>query len=530
MELAFLVVFAIVAVAFLVIGHKGKRHSTTVQGLFLMDGELEPRPFAATLAASNYSLGNMVYVSLIWGYLFGFSAILWLCLGFIVAAALYIFFLNHFSAFRSYIEDRKNSGSIHEYLEIRARRNPMDRNARRTRLAASFITIVGLLIALTLEIFLATLLFSLISEAHPTTIFVVLTALICVYSAHGGFWAVVYTDAVSGLMLILGVVLIGAIYFIVDLPYVSYSDSYGFEIFSVRGLLLAPGWVGISVIVITFVWYLTTMDTWQRASSSRSGETAKKGMITGTKWLVLGIIVFSSIGIWDRLAILPSLSQELAAVHSGGYNPLTDFFLLKDQLDGFWQWALGFIAVAFVVAGLSTADTFILICGHSFVSDVIVGYGKKATFGDLTDDENQLFAGFGQAIIAVMGLFVIVSYFVFQGIGILTTDNALNTFFVAYSIQFALLAPVLFSVWPQRPSSGVVLAAILASVVVGLFWGVGSAMSAASGGSAISAANEFLVVLKLSWNHMVYLTPLATIGIGVLILGVGRCAGWCVED
>ena len=501
----------ILAIILIYEGYRGRKKSTTLNELFLYGGGLNLGPFVGTLAATNFSLGNMIYFSLIWGYFFGLSALLWLWIGFLLAAAVYVYFFRAGSPIRTYVTTQTNSGSVHEYLEQQYASSKQDASARQLRLAASLTTIICLLVALTLELFLAATLLAPLIQADLTTTFVVLAVIIGAYAAMGGFWAVVITDLLQGLLLTIAGVLILIIVGLLDLPLASYSANYPSTAWAT---LKGPGWAGIaSIIGITFGWYLVTMDTWQRACASRSEKVPKKGIILGQIPIVLGILFFCLLGMYDNLGLRDNLDPSLASHHSQGYNALTDLFLYTDALSGFGQSLMAIVALAFVLAGLSTADTFLIVCGHSFVSDLMVGIMRRETFGDLDKSESSLLAGAGRAIVASLGVFVVGLFFVLNYFGLL--DNPLILFYLAYSVQFSLFAPVLFSVTKHRPPSGAALAALLASLVVSIGWGFGFSLTGHTG-----LADR----LGITLDDLLYLTPIPTQLVGILILGAAFLA------
>lgn len=198
MENTIIVTMLVVGALFLFEGRRGFKRSPNLQAFFLMDEPLRMGWYVGTLAATNFSLGNMIYLSLIWGYFYGLSGTLWLWIGFAIAAATFFLFIRKFPSVQQYIEDRSNSGSVHEYLEKSFSRQQGDATARRIRFAASLSTVLCLLIALTLEIYLAASLLSPLIGVDVWVVFLVVTTLICVYSAIGGFYSVVLTDIIQG--------------------------------------------------------------------------------------------------------------------------------------------------------------------------------------------------------------------------------------------------------------------------------------------------------------------------------------------
>lgn len=508
MASAITLAMALLAIVLFIKGYRGLRESSRIDEFFLMNGELRLGPFVGTLAATNFSLGNMIFLSLIWGYFYGLSGAFWLCVGFILAAAVFIVVVRRSPAVAGYIEDRQNSGSVHEYLYY-AYRDNNPTAAKKIRLAASLATVLCLLVALTLEIYLASTIISPLVGVDFVTIFIGLAVLICLYAAMGGFFAVVVTDIIQGALLAVAVSFMTILFITIDLEIESYSSVYATGL---GDFVSAPGWTGIAAILgVTAGWYLVTMDTWQRAAASRSADVAVRGMGWGTLALLIGIMAFVLVGMYDALAIAPSLSGEALASHSQGLNPITDIYLLIPTLPFWGEVLVGLIAVCFLMAGISTADTFLVVCGHSLVSDLMIGLGRGESFGDLTENESDLLAGVGRGVIVAMAILVLLMFFGLRWLDLL--GNPLALFYLAYSIQFALLAPVVGTLWKIRPKARVVLWSLLLGVVVALLWGFGFALAGVEG------VSQFMGHTIDEW---VYLAPLPPMVVGFIIIGVGR--------
>lgn len=496
--------FALVATLMIIEGMRGRTRSTTLQKFFLMGEGLKFKPFVGTLAATNFSLGNMIFLCLIWGYFYGLGGMVWLLIGFIAAAFVYIRFVQSSPEVQQYIENRTNSGSVHEYLGLAFASNGTPETTRMIRLLASLTTVLCVLVALTLELYLASQLLSPLVSIDTTTLFIILTSLICAYSALGGFWAVVKTDILQGALLIAGLISFFCIKNMLGLQVEPYSSRY---VVGIIPSLMAPGWLGIvSIIGVTFAWYLVTMDTWQRSSASRSAGTATSGMVGGTVVLIVGIVIFSLIGMYDALAIKPSLVPDLAGMHSGGINPITDLGLLQAGLSAWGKALYAFFVGTLVMAALSTADTFLVVAGHSFVSDLLIGVGKHSSFSELSEVENILFTGIARAVIVGMGVFVVATFFLLDSLGLLS--DPLGLFYLAYSIQFALFAPVILSIRKRKPQALAILWGLAFAIITAVVWGFGFSLASKWGIES---------VLGFATAELVYLAPLPPILTGLIV-------------
>ena len=233
------------------------------------------------------------------------------------------------------------------------------------------------------------------------------------------------------------------------------------------------GWPNIvTICVVGSGWFLVAMDQWQRTCATRSTQRTKLGMAWYFGLIAGFAVVFGLIGIYDKVAILPSLTPHLLAQSSKGDNPLIDL-LLVSSLPNSSQFLYALFALGLLAAAMSTANTFLIVSGHSFVSDLLLAVAKNASLHSISEAETRVFLGIARGAIVVMGIFVILTWTVLYAFGLLT--EPLSFFFIAYSIQFALLAPMVWSRLPPRfiPSGAAVFHAIRTGIVVSLLSGLG---------------------------------------------------------
>jgi Na+/proline symporter len=439
----------------------------TLYRFFLLDGKLRLGGFVATMTAANLSIGNFLVFVASWGYLFGPVGIFWFVINLIMNVVGFRFF---FPAFKSYIEDHGNSGTIHDYLSG-AFSHDAPHLRSYIRIGASIITVVGLLFAIVFELSLAVDLLAPGGPLDRVVLFSCLTFLICLFTSYGGFKTLITTDICQSLMLAIAtiamVVLMGIGFSRHQKPiadYLWHSGNWG-----------TFGWPNVvTILVIGTGWMLVAMDQWQRTCAARSYPTSLKGV-----YIYLGIVAMFGLaygcwGMYDNRVILPMLNAEQLKHHLGDSNPLADLPLLSTGSGR----SGGILAVVFcglVAAALSTTNTFLTVCSHSITSDVLVVSLAKRSIHDLKSDEQRLFVGVARSVIVGMGALVIITYAIFI-YGQFLTD-ALNFFFIAYSVQFALLAPMVMSALTTKLRPGAIAAltsislGFLTSLIAGFsFW------------------------------------------------------------
>lgn len=484
-----------------------RKASRSISSYFLLDGKLQFGPFVATYLATNWSLGNLVWFSAMLGYFYGFSYMIVLLVGYLVMIIVYFSYLPRF---QSYIEDRRNVGSVHEYISI-AYLRPSGGESSPLRLLTSISTVLGLLVALVLEMYLAATLLNATLGISVPNIMVGMIILISLYTALSGFWSVVVTDVVQALIQVVAFIALVCFFVGFTGAFKGYEEHYSLD----PSMMLADfGWAGtLSIFVIVAAFYLVTMDTWQRSAATRSFETTKWGMITSTILVFLSNGVFVGLGMFDNLFIQTNFQSFGGLEHSAGNNPLADLFLLGALDNGMVDFALGIIAIALLMAAISTADTLLIVCGHSFVSDAIIGAAWGETYGSLNPTENRTAVSLARSTVVIVGLLVIATWKFLEWVGALF--DPLTLFFISYSLQYVLLAPVLFSKLTDRPSSSAALAAVMGGLLASLVSGFGGFVASAHGIES---------VVGLGPSEWTQLSPVFTAFAGILVLAI--CVGY----
>jgi Na+/proline symporter len=170
---------------------------------------------------------------------------------------------------------------------------------------------------------------------------------------------------------------------------------------------------------------------------------------------------------------------------------------------------MGVLAFSLVMAALSTADTFLMVCGHSFVSDLIVGIGRKSNFGNLTNNISFALSNIARGVIVSMTIFLVLLWILLNQLQLL--QDPLTLFFIAYSVQWALLAPIIFAATKKKRSANIVFISIGAGIVTALLVGFGSAFTLYAGQETIFGLST------LGW---LALTPFVTFLVSLSILTI----------
>jgi len=470
------------------------KRKSTLQEFFLLDGNLQPGAFIGTMVSTNLSLGNFLYLSAIWAYFYGISGILWITIGILIMLISFKFFGKKY---KNYIENRDNTGTLHEYLSNSYPKASLGVNKNALRYLASISTITSLALAITLELHLASNIIAVIIDKDPWILFIICSAIACFVAAIGGFWGVKVTDIFQSFLLYASLIFLFILIYIDDSQAKNYTTVYSF---SITNLAFDVGWWNIiSIIVFGIGWPLVTMDTWQRNSASRSLPVAMKGILISGGLMALAAIGWSMVGLYDHLA-LSNLSGS-----SGGYDPFVDFFLInKDSL--LVKLSLSFFATGLIMAALSTADTFFVVCGHSIISDLIVGIYLKSKYSDLSSDKSKMLTDISRVIIMMLWFLIILVWFVLKNLNIL--QSALSLFFVAYGVQYCLLIPIIVSGYTKKKDTGPAFWSIAAGLIISIFVGISSSLALQYGWST---------PLSLSADQWLSLTPVVTVAASAVV-------------
>lgn len=478
---------------------------------FLHGGELSFGDLTGTLVASNLSLGNMIFVCAIWGYFFGWEGTLWVAICLTLFIVGYVFFA---SKFRRYVEDKDNSGTIHEFIVQPYRSEGKGTTeSRAIRRAASWATIIALALALVLEVHLVGFLLQRTLDVPIVVGVGIFTVLIGGYVTLGGYRTVVITDKAQAYTMFAAFIAISLFLFFVSgwsIP--SLGSGEAARSFS------DPGWAnktGISF--IGAAWLLVTMDTWQRNCASRSLETTVKGAVAGGLILVGSVVLFAIIGMYVKAGLEPVLAEEMASQLSGGYYALADLVLYGPQGSVLENVLVGVFVLGLLMAGISTADTFLMVVAHSGTFDIKYSHRRHPFREDqATEDtggENQdpshrgSSVGFARQATIWLSIGVVLIWLLLSGLNLL--GDPLTLFFILYGAQFALLPGVLASSYSYRFRGMSLRHGMLTGVVFAVVFG-GTMM-------VLMQRSPGMEIIGLAPSEWSVLTPLLTSLIASLV-------------
>jgi SSS family solute:Na+ symporter len=305
------------------------------------------------------------------------------------------------------------------------------KKASRTAAVFTFFGILPITYVLSLGIFL-----DLLFNIGPVKGMIIGTVFVCLYSAWGGFRAVVFSDLVQFFVMCMSVA-------IVLLFSVGTFGGLGFlkanlpaSHFSITG---GNGWLN------TLIWGAIALATlvdpafYQRVFAAKDTKTAKTGILICTFiWFCFDICTTG--GTLYARAVLP----DALPAHS--------YFLYAMQL--LPAGLRGFFAAGILAAILSTLDAFLFIASNTLGYDLLKDKFKNKILA------NQMFFFIVAALAILLAIF-------FEG-------NFRQIWFVLGSYMSAcLLIPMLFGhIWPHRISDNVFTFSSLSCAALITVWNI----------------------------------------------------------
>lgn len=455
-----------------------RKEISSADEYFLSGHRLSEGPLASTLLSSNLSLGNFLIVVTLMGYFFGLAGL---------AVTLLAIVMNYIGArwliprIKSYIESEDNVGTIHQFIGLRHEANSSEKAARNLRRYCAWITVAGLLLAIVFELHIGATVFAYLTGIPQTVLFIFVVFIICVYAAIAGYAAVVFTDIIQASLNIIGaIVLLVLLVVVLDNPMANYADVFGGTPGITQGFGV-PWEIWVSLPVLSLFWFVASLDHWQRQCASRSSDVSLRGSSLGIAGMALIGAIFVLFGIINRAGFGPMLDGLGVILPDNSGNPLLDFFVQGQSETVLSVVVLGVFGIALLFAALSTADTFLIACTQAIVGDVILTKGNidANRWWERSETRQSPTVVMSQGVLVLLGGAIVVVWFVVTQYKLMI--DPLNFFFVAYSVQFALVGSVVFGIGKKvRKSAHAGMVSVTAGWVAGLGLGVWGIISVAA--------------------------------------------------
>jgi len=281
-------------------------------------------------------------------------------------------------------------------------------------------------------------------EIDLITALVIMGVIAVIYTGIGGLKAVIYTDTVQWIILMVGLVLIG-------IP-ISYFAIGGFDVImaTIGSEFLSMGNVSWQMLVnwavtIIPIWFVG-MTLYQRIYASKSEKQAKKAwFIAGLfEWPIMAFMGVT-LGMFSRVAYINNMFANLGYAFGTAIDPEMGLPILLNTV--LPVGLMGLMLSAYFSAVLSTADSCLMAASGNVQIDILSKY-----FNFKHNSKSQLLIS--QIITIAIGILslLLASYM----------TNVLELMLYSYAFMVSgLFVPILVALYGKRPDS---LAAMFAMV------------------------------------------------------------------
>ncbi|MGY1837269.1 sodium/solute symporter [Blastococcus sp. SYSU DS0510] len=426
----FLAVFAVGLFA-------GRKTKGTTESFYLGDRGISGPLTALTYLASMVSAGALIgwtSLSMLWGPFF-----VWVAVFFTLAIFLTWYLLGPRVMV---LAKRTGAVTIPDFMHARF-------YGKSPRLASALVLLVFLVPLLAANYFAAGLLIEHLTPFGYTSGVWVFGALVFLYVAFGGFRAVVWTDAIQGLMLAIGASILLAV--------AVYEVGFG----GLGGALSENNPAGmvswptdiepgssyfVSFIMLSFFGAFGAPYFIVRFFSVRNGRSLRHGFLLVMSLVAVLEIVIVLIGLYAR-SLFPELTEE----------PDSTFLVMTEELLPVFVSTI--VLAALAAAMMSTIDSILLVLASTVENDILT----KTLDLSLSNHQRVLVARGTTLVIGVLSIIYalnppeLLAFLLYPAFGVLGLVFGLlfvgSVFWPRFNKQGALtvmiVAPVSFIVWNQ---------------------------------------------------------------------------------
>ena len=231
---------------------------------------------------------------------------------------------------------------------------------------------LGFLFAFAVELTVGSKFFAALVPGVPTWLVVVVLSVVAfVYTALGGFRAVIVTDKIQMISIWLLLLALPVFYLYYVLAHGGWAENLAKIPLQILDFSYRDGlWAFLlGIFVINVPAFISDMSIWQRIAAAQKNQTVTGGLLRS---------VLSSAATWGLFALLACFAFMIVTP-TGGVNPLISVVKViggtKGVLAGF---VLFFTALGLYGAMLSTASTQLIAVSHTLYEDVFSRIRKQA--------------------------------------------------------------------------------------------------------------------------------------------------------
>ena len=383
------------------------------------------------------------------------------------------------------ISEYDHRPTLHEFLG-------REFNSEALSYVGAVCTSLGFLGAFAIELTVGSMFFAGLVPAVPAWVVVIVLSVVAfVYTAVGGFRAVIVTDRIQMVSIWLLLLSLPLFYISYVVTHGGWGHSFaqipsGTLDFSYREGLI-PFLLGIFVInVPTFI---SDMSIWQRIAGAQENRT-----IVGGLWKS----VFTSAATWGAFAILACFAFMIVKP-AGSVNPLVLVLNVVGNTKGTLSVCVLFLAVLGLYgAMLSTASTQLIAVSHTLYEDVFSPI-RKHSLAERLESKKEL--NFSRTILVVAAIISTIFVQLLSSAGFSIADLV----FAIYGAQLGLCPLVISALLLKREQLKSMSAPAVLAITAGFVTGWGTAIYG-----------------RLTVNtNLVFLAPVSSLVVSSLILCTG---------
>ena len=268
------------------------------------------------------------------------------------------------------------------------------------------------------------------------------------YTILGGLKAVIYTDTFQWIILIAGLLFAGIPFAYFEIGGITAIKSVLSKEFLTLTNITWQDLVNWAITIIP-IWFVG-MTLYQRIFASRGEKQAKKAwFIAGLfEWPVmafLGVIL----GMFGRVAFEQGVFESVGYAASEAFDPELGLpVLLRTVLP---HGLMGLVLAAYFSAVMSTADSCLMACSGSFLTDILRLKPKDGDMDSKSLKQSQL----STLILGVVSLIIA-----------LYLENVLNAMLFSYAFMVSgLLVPIIAGFYSKKVSSTAAMVAMISGGV-----------------------------------------------------------------
>ncbi len=355
---------------------------------------------------------------------------------------------------------------------------------------------LGFLFAFAVELTVGSKFFAALVPGVPTWVVVVVLSIVAfVYTALGGFRAVIVTDKIQMISIWLLLLALPAFYLSYVLAHGGWAENIAKIPSQILDFSYREGlWAFLlGIFVINVPAFISDMSIWQRIAAAQKNQTVTGGLLRS---------VLSSAATWGLFVLLACFAFMIVTP-TGGVNPLISMVKViggtKGVLAGF---VLFFVTLGLYGAMLSTASTQLIAVSHTLYEDVFSRIRKQA-LKDRLDSKKEL--RISRAILVAAAIISTVLVQLLSCVGFSIADLV----FAIYGAQLGLCPLVISCLLLDRQRLMRVSNWAALAVGAGFVTGWGTAIYGRFTGN----------------TSLVFLAPVCSLVLSAIILCIGFVAG-----